>query len=161
MLQGQSSTRISDYHVELEDEEIRVRQLASADAQWRQLRLALSQDDVINHSLTVYEPGLISDITEDGQAYDLAWIQENLGVFWLVAEEGYRAFGRGAIVIHAISRPDEAGNPFVYVPETEIEKMADPSALQMIRTYDPTWELMAMFLKSGGRVCTYRTAVVG
>ena len=101
----------------------------------------------------------IPDWAAKERASDLAWIKENWHIFWPAAERGYKESGRGAIVVDTTSRPTGEGNPFIYLPEVEIEKMDDPDALRMVRQYDPTWELVAMLLKSEGRVSTYRVGI--
>jgi hypothetical protein len=90
---------------------------------------------------------------------DLAWIQENLHVFWPAAQKGYKNLGRGAIVVDTTSRPTGQGNPFLYLPEAGIEKLNDQDALRMVRAYDPTWELVAMLFKSRDRMSTYRIGI--
>jgi hypothetical protein len=90
---------------------------------------------------------------------DLAWIGENLHVFWPAAQQGYESLGRGAIVVDTISRPTGGGNPFVYLPQEPLKETADANAQRMVRQYDPSWELVAVLLKSRDRVSVYRLGV--
>ncbi len=101
----------------------------------------------------------IPDWAARERARDLAWIQENLHIFWPAAQHAYAEQGRGAIVVDTASRPTGEGNPFLYLPETEVEKLPDSDSLRMVRDYDPTWEFVAMLLKSQERTSTYRVGV--
>ena len=93
---------------------------------------------------------------ERDRAGDLAWIEENLHVFWPVAHGGYEKQGRGAIVVDTIQRPTGEGHPFGYFPQAMVEQTADEDAQRMVREYDPTWEMVTILLKTGDRVSVYR-----
>ncbi len=101
----------------------------------------------------------IPDWAKRERGRDLAWIQENLHVFWPAAQQAYKDSGRGAIVVDITSRPTGEGHPFIYLPQSEIEKMEDADAFRMVTQYDPTWELVTMLLKHEGRVSTYRVGI--
>lgn len=90
---------------------------------------------------------------------DLAWISDNLYVFWPAAQQAYKELGRGAIVVDTTSRPTPQGHPFGYVSQEGIGEMEDADALRMVSAYDPSWELVTMLLKQQGRVSTYRVGV--
>lgn len=92
------------------------------------------------------------------RAGDLAWIGENMHIFWPGAQQGFAEHGRGAIITDTTVRAG-TGNPIFYMPEAGIAEMKDPDALRMVRGYDPSWELVAMLLKGGRRVSTYRVGV--
>lgn len=98
---------------------------------------------------------------EKGRAGDLAWIKENLHVFWPAAERGFDEFGRGAIVVDTTSRPTGKGHPFGYFPQAMVEQAGDEDAQRMVREYDPTWELVTVPLKTCDRVSIYRIRVRG
>lgn len=93
------------------------------------------------------------------RAGDLAWIRENLHVFWPAVQRAYQDLGRGAIAVDTTARPTGAGHPFTYLPEAGIEKLKEQDALRMVRAYDPTWEFVAMLFKSQDRLSTYRVGV--
>ena len=93
------------------------------------------------------------------RANDMQWIQENLHVLWPAAAQQYLVQGRGAIVVDITSRPTGAGNLFAYLAESAIADLQHHNALRMVQAYDPTWELVTMLLKSGGRDSTYRIGV--
>ena len=98
---------------------------------------------------------------EQERASDLAWIRQNLHVFWPAARVGYETAGRGAIVVDTTSRPTGAGNPFGYFDQAAIEQKWDEDTQRMVREYDPTWEFVASLLKSGERMSSYRVGVIG
>lgn len=91
---------------------------------------------------------------------DLAWIKENLHVFWPAVQQGYEEFGRGVIVVDTTSRPTGAGHPFIYLPQEGVERTADTDAQRMVREYDPTWEFVTVLLKPHDRVSVYRVGMV-
>ena len=66
--------------------------------------------------MTKSERGRFPAWAERGRAGDLAWIRENLHVFWPAAQQGQEEFGRGAIVVDTTSRPTGEGHPFGYLP---------------------------------------------
>ena len=84
---------------------------------------------------------LIPEWAAQERLSDLAWIQENLNVFWTAAEAQYRREGRGAIVVDTTVRPTGAGNPFTCLARAEVTRPTTtrPSAScgSMIRT--PRW----------------------
>ena len=90
---------------------------------------------------------------------DLAWIEENVHVFWPAAQEGYETYGRGAVVVDTTSRPTGEGHPFVYFPQEMIEQTGDEDAQRMASEYDPTGEFVAVLLKIEDRVSSYRLQV--
>lgn len=93
---------------------------------------------------------------------DLAWLGENLHVFWPAAERGFRDSGRGALVVDAttlVSHPKGKSNPFFYLPQAEIKKHDWADAIRMVSAYDPTWELVIVLLKSNDRESIYRIGV--
>jgi hypothetical protein len=91
---------------------------------------------------------------------DLAWIKENLYVFWPVAQQGYEQHGRGAIVVDTTSRPTGEGHPFGYLPQAMVEQQGDEDTQRMVREYDPAWEMVTVLLKIHERSSTYRLGVV-
>ena len=72
--------------------------------------------------------GRFSTWAERDRTGDLAWIQENLHVFWPVAHQGYEHQGRGAIVVDTPQRPTGEGHPFGYFPRAMVEQSADEDA---------------------------------
>ena len=97
---------------------------------------------------------------ERERAGDLAWIGENLHVFWPVAQQEYEELGRGAIVVDTTSRPTGEGHPFGYLPQEMVEEHGDEDTLRMVRQYDPTWEMVTVLLKTQDRTSTYRVGVI-
>ena len=96
---------------------------------------------------------------ERDRAGDLAWIEENLHVFWPVAHQGYEDQGRGAIVVDTTQRPTGEGHPFGYFPRPMVEQTADEDAQRMVREYDPACDFVAVLLKTRDRTSTYRIRV--
>lgn len=105
------------------------------------------------------EPQRLPDWARKERASDMAWISENLHVFWPAAQAGYEAIGRGALLIDTtivIAEEGRAGNPIFYVPQADIEEQGGEDALRIVRAYDPSWQLVVILLKSGGRESVYR-----
>lgn len=90
---------------------------------------------------------------------DIAWITENLHVFWPAAQASYVEVGRGALVVDITVRPTGAGHPFGYFPEEMIVSFGDPDAIRMVTEYEPEWQFVTMLLKAEDRVSTYRIGV--
>ena len=65
------------------------------------------------------------DWAEQERAGDLAWIHENLHVFWPAAQIGYETVGRGAIVVTTTVRVSGGGHPFGYFDQAAIEQGGD------------------------------------
>ena len=95
------------------------------------------------------------------RAGDLAWITENLNVFWPAAHQGYTNLGRGALVIDTTTQPaEEAGHPFGYFPQKAIEQQGDEDTRQLVSEYDPAGEFVTVLLKTHDRVSSYRVRVI-
>ena len=97
---------------------------------------------------------------ERERAGDLAWIHENLHIFWPAARMGYETVGRGVIMVDTTSRPTGEGHPFGYLDQAAIEQRVDEDTKRMVREYDPSWELVTSLLKSQDRVSSYRVGVI-
>lgn len=102
----------------------------------------------------------LPDWAERERAGDLAWIKENLGVFWTAAQQGYEELGRGAIVVDTTQQPTGEGHPFGYFPEEMVEQSGDEDAQRMVREYDPSWEMVTVLLKTDNRVSIYRVGQI-
>jgi len=91
---------------------------------------------------------------------DLAWINENLDVFWTGAKLAHKDDGRGAIVIDTTIQPiPGVGNPFAYFPQELVEQHIGDDTQRMVAEYDPEWELVLVLIKSDNRTSTYRVGV--
>lgn len=95
----------------------------------------------------------------DDRSKDLAFLNENRLVLWSAAQNGFRAFGRGALVIDGVSRRPGQGHPFFYLPQEGIATIGDPDALRMVAAYVPESEFVSVIVKPYGRVSTYRIRV--
>jgi len=100
------------------------------------------------------------DWVERERAGDLAWIQENLHIFWPAAQMGYETLGRGAIVVDTTSRPTGEGHPFGYLDQAAVEQNGDADTQRMVREYTPSWEFVASLVKSQDRTSSYRVGVL-
>jgi hypothetical protein len=85
---------------------------------------------------------------EQERAGDLAWIRENLPIFWPAAQLGYETVGRGAIVVITTIREGGGGHPFGYFDQAAIEQRGDEDTQQMVQEYEPTEEFVTALLKS-------------
>ena len=92
---------------------------------------------------------------------DLAWIGENLQVFWPAAQKAHEDLGRGAIVVDTTSRPTGEGNPFAYLTQDVAGRTGDGDLQRMVGEYDPQEELVISLLKAYNRVSTYRVRALG
>jgi hypothetical protein len=60
----------------------------------------------------------IPEWAEKERLSDLAWLAENLPVFWPVAQAGFDEFGRGAVTIDTTKQPEpDKGNPMWYLSQ--------------------------------------------
>lgn len=92
---------------------------------------------------------------------DLDWIDENLAVFWTAATLEFEDAGRGAIVVDTTIQPlPDAGNPFGYFSQEQVEELANEDTKRMVKEYDPTHDFVLVLLKSGDRTSTYRIYAV-
>lgn len=92
---------------------------------------------------------------------DMAWIAENLHLFWPAARAAYAELGRGAITVDTTDSATGDGHPYWYLTQEQLAALGDADSLRMVATYDPTWELVTMLLKIEERVSTYRIGVPG
>ena len=98
---------------------------------------------------------------EQERGRDLAWIAENLHVFWPAAQRGFRESGRGALVVDIttlVKHERGESNPFIYLPSGETERHRWEDIIRMVRSYDPSWEFVAVVLK-GDRESAYQVGV--
>ena len=88
---------------------------------------------------------------------DLSWIDENIEDFWLVAIAAFEASGRGAIVVDTTTRPaPDAGHPFGYISQGQLEQDGDEDIQRMLLDYDPSQEIVLLLLKPEYRTSSYR-----
>jgi hypothetical protein len=89
----------------------------------------------------------------------MAWISENMDVFWPAAQQQHQTLGRGAIVVDTTLRPTGAGHPYMYYTQAHVNETHDQDAQRMVREYDPAAELVIVLLKPKDRVSVYRMRV--
>jgi hypothetical protein len=97
---------------------------------------------------------------ERERAGDLAWIQDNLHIFWPAAQLGFQTVGRGAIVVYTTMQPTGKGHPFGYWDQAAIETVGDEDSQRLVREYDPNNEFVTSLLKTEERVSSYRLRMV-
>jgi hypothetical protein len=91
---------------------------------------------------------------------DMAWIAENMDVFWTAAQAGYAEWGRGAVTVDTTARPARGGgNPLWYVTQEQVGEYFGPDEIRMVAVYEPPWQFVAILLKQEGRVSAYRIGV--
>ena len=90
---------------------------------------------------------------------DMAWIHDNLGIFWPRAEELYRAYGRGAFVADTTWQLLDGRMPLGYFPQAVFETDEGSDVRRMVAEYRPTEEFVMHLLKTHGRESTYRVRV--
>ena len=113
--------------------------------------------------MTEREGGSIPKWAEQERASDLAWIRENLQIFWPMAQEGYKEVGRGTLAVdttRTFVHPEGIGHPLGYFPQEAVERLGDPDTQRLVREYQPDQELVTTLFKSAERVSSYRLLVV-
>ena len=89
------------------------------------------------------------------------WIEKNLDVFWAAATAAFDGAGRGAVVVDTTLEPiPDAGNPFGYFSQEQLEETADEDTKRMVTEYDPLQEMVLLLLKSDNRTSTYRVGAL-
>src|SRR4051794_18615493 len=96
---------------------------------------------------------------EQERRNDMAWLNENLHVFWPIAQAAYEEFGRGALVTDVSVHLEDGGHPFAYCSQEIIIAFGNPDAIRMVRQYEPDWQFVSMLFKPGGRISNYRIGV--
>jgi hypothetical protein len=103
----------------------------------------------------------IPEWAERERASDLAWITENVAVFWSAAQLGFDQLGRGAVVVDTTTRTvEEERHPFVYFPQQMFEQEGDQDTRRLVREYEPPSEFVTVLLKTRERVSSYRLRVI-
>jgi hypothetical protein len=88
---------------------------------------------------------------------DFEWIDENVEIFWAAASAAFGEFGRGAVVVDMTTQPAaDAGHPFGYLSQAELEQDGDQDIKRMLLEYNPSRELVLLILKPENRTSTYR-----
>ena len=80
----------------------------------------------------------------------MAWLMENLHVFWPLAQRGYQEVGRGAIVVDTtdlVAHTGGMGHPMGYLDQETIAQQGDEDTQRMVGEYDPAGEFVSMLLK--------------
>lgn len=96
---------------------------------------------------------------EQERGHDMAWLNQNLQVFWPIAQSAYEEVGRGAIVADLTVDLESGGHPFAYCSQAVIVAFGDPDTIRMVEHYEPDRQFVSMLFKTGGRVSTYRIGV--
>jgi hypothetical protein len=92
---------------------------------------------------------------------DLAWVADNLDVFGTTAVLAFVHMGRGALFVDTtIQLAPDAGHPFGYLSQEQVEEVADDDTRRMVKEYNPSQEFVIALLKPGDRISTYRICVV-
>jgi hypothetical protein len=96
---------------------------------------------------------------EQERRHDMAWINENLQVFWPMAQTGYEQVGRGAIVADLTVDLKSRGHPFAYCNQEVIVAIGDLDAMRMVAQYEPDSQFVTVLFKTEERISTYRIGV--
>ena len=100
---------------------------------------------------------------EKERSGDMAWIRENLHIFWPAARTGYEAVGRGALGVDTTQtfvHEGGVGHPFGYLNQATVEQQGDEDMKRMVKEYDPSWEMVTALFKPHDRLSTYRIGVI-
>lgn len=93
-------------------------------------------------------------------AADLAWLRENITIFWPAAHYGYEQVGRGAVaILFKTESPEDDEDPvFGYYSQEIIDQDDVEEVKRLVAEYDPQQEFVAVVLKPD-RANSYRLAV--
>ena len=83
-------------------------------------------------------------------AAELAWLKENLSIFWPAAHAGFSEMGRGAIVIDGYSQPLGEETQFHYTSLAEFEEQEDKVSgrmAELVSEYDPEQQFVAVIIR--------------
>ncbi len=85
---------------------------------------------------------------------ELAWVEQNRDIFWLISKVATDQVGRGSIVIDTTTQVPEGGHPigFLALTENELQGNAVDNYMQ---SYDPNKEFVVTLLASEDRTTTY------
>ena len=103
------------------------------------------------------------DWAEQERGSDLAWLRDNLHVFWPLAQIGYETVGRGAIVVDTtelVAHTGGTGHPMGYLDQETITQQGNEDTQRMVGEYEPVEEFVGVLLKPQDRQSTYRVRVV-
>lgn len=107
--------------------------------------------------MTRVENKRIPDWACQERQHDLEWIDENMEIFCATATAAYEETGRGAIVVDTTTQPSpDAGHPFGYLSQNQLEQDGDEDTKRMLSQYDPSRELVLLLLKPEYRTSSYR-----
>lgn len=73
---------------------------------------------------------------EKERGSDMAWIKENVHIFWPAAQGGYEAMGRGALGVDTTQtfvHEGGVGHPFGYLDQATIEQQGDEGLKRMVQ----------------------------
>ncbi len=101
----------------------------------------------------------IPDWARQERQVDLAWVRENLDVFWISSWLAFEDIGRGALAIDTTVQIPEGGNPFGYLSQEIIENEGDEDTKRKVREYDPHNEFVIVLLKLEEKSSTYRVSL--
>jgi hypothetical protein len=71
-------------------------------------------------------------------------------VLWPASRQGFEQSGRGAVVTDItapVKHRGGEGHPLYYLTAQQIEQQRWAEVKRLVRSYDPTWELVAVLLK--------------
>src|SRR5574340_1829954 len=99
-------------------------------------------------------PRSIPEWAQRERLSDLAWVGENMHLFWPAAQQGFQKAGRGAIVADTTTLVEHEGgktHPYLYLPwdvfeEYHKEGLFSQEDLRLVSEYQPEWEFVAVLL---------------
>src|SRR4051794_13337500 len=101
----------------------------------------------------------IPPLDEHERLRDMAWLNENLEVFWPFVQTAYEEVGRGAVVADLTVHLESGGHPLAYCSQEVIVAIGDLDASRMVEQYEPDWQFITMLFKADGCISTYRIGV--
>ena len=67
----------------------------------------------------------------------MAWLAENLPLFWTAAQAAYAELGRGAITVDTTDTSTGDGHPYWYLTQEQLNALGDNDALRMVSCLRP------------------------
>lgn len=103
----------------------------------------------------------------DDQQLQREFIERNWSKFVYLSQEGYKAEGRGAVLVHAgwATGHGKDNQPAMYLGERNARSTRlgwpDEKAAEMVRSYDPQSQMVVIFVDKNNDIFCHKLTVLG